>query len=164
MAGLLFLKGGRWCLDYLWWSFRRGSGPSGSPPCGVAPGVAAYGPSLAQAANGPSWPFPPLRNASTRPAQVAFCVACTLAHEKQSKSCCCCCCSSTQISQTTQIATWAQAEWRCRAIGERGRDAEPAPLGQGRPIGAARWRGAGTREPRRGPARSQRFGYFAKAK
>jgi hypothetical protein len=39
-------------------------------------------------------------------------------------------------------------------------DAEPAPMGHGRPFGAARWSGAGVREPRSGPARSNGFGYF----
>ena len=42
-------------------------------------------------------------------------------------------------------------------------DAEPAPLGQGRPIGAARWSGY-KREPRlqAGSARSSGFGYFGR--
>ena len=39
-------------------------------------------------------------------------------------------------------------------------DAEPAPMGHGRPFGAARWSGAGMREARRAPARSNGFGYF----
>ena len=39
-------------------------------------------------------------------------------------------------------------------------DAEPAPMGQGRPFGAARWSGAGMREARRALARRNGFGYF----
>jgi hypothetical protein len=42
--------------------------------------------------------------------------------------------------------------------------AEPAPMGHGRPFGAARWSDTGMREPRRGrgPARSNAFAYFGR--
>ena len=116
----------------------------------------------------------PLRNTCARPAHVAFGGVCKIVAVVKGVSSVAfggvcaivavnqtpCSESSPHLSQTPPVATWAQAEWRWRGVGERGRDAEPAPMDQGRSFGAARWSVAGMRGPRRGQVRSNGFGYF----